>query len=97
MAYIPANDTDGSNISNSVDTVSQTSISAMANASQSELNRINTDLSTGSIQGEQKTQMANVAEATLKAARAGRVSITQETAEKLNKIRSFDGRAEIPY
>lgn len=97
MAYIPANDTDGSNISNSVDTVSQTSIRAMANASQSELNRINTDLSTGSIQGEQKTQMANVAEATLKAARAGRVSITQETAEKLNKIRSFDGRAEIPY
>ncbi len=81
----------------SVNTVDGASIRSMANASQTELNRISASISSGITSTDERAQLANVAEATLNAANAGTVTLSQETANGLNRIRALDGRTEIPY
>lgn len=89
--------TGGTGSNSSVSTVDNTSIRSMANASQAELNRISASISSGSIGADERAQLANIAEATLNAANNGAVTLTQESAMKLNNIRALDGRTEIPY
>lgn len=95
MEYDPPTGSTSSNAS--VNTVDGGSVRRMASASQGEVDRIVRGVENGSIIGDSRTEIANVAEATLNAANAGTVNLSQETADKLNRIRALDGRAEIPY
>lgn len=101
MDYAPPMGSASSN--SSVNTVDGASVRSMANANQSELDRIVRGIENGSIRNDaehninDRTEIANVAEATLNAANAGTVTLSQETADKLNRVRALDGRAEIPY
>ncbi len=95
MDYAPSVGSASSNAS--VNTVDGGSIRRMASASQGEVDRIVRGVENGTITGDDRTGMANVAEATLNAANAGTVNLSQETADKLNRIRALDGRSEIAY
>ena len=95
MDYAPSVGSASSNAS--VNTVDGGSIRRMASASQGEVDRIVRGVENGSIMGDGRTEIANVAEATLNAANAGTVNLSQETADKLNRIRALDGRSEIAY
>ena len=101
MDYAPPTGSTSSNAS--VNTVDGSSVRRMANASQGELDRIVRGVESGTIRNDAEqnindlTEIANVAEATLNAANAGTVTLSQETASKLNRIRALDGRSEIPY
>ena len=101
MDYAPPTGSTSSNAS--VNTVDGSSVRRMANASQGELDRIVRGAESGTIRNDAEqnindlTEIANVAEATLNAANAGTVTLSQETASKLNRIRALDGRSEIPY
>lgn len=81
----------------SASTVSLANIKSMANSSQAALDSQLTSIQNGTITGNDLTRLANVAEATLNDANAGRSNITQETADKLNRIRAADGRTAIAY
>ncbi len=101
MNYAPPTGSTSSN--SSVNTVDGGSVRRMASANQSEIDRIVRGVENGSIRNDaerginDRTEIANVAEATLNAANAGTVSLSQETADKLNRIRALDGRSEIRY
>ncbi len=81
----------------SASTVSLANIKSMANSSQAALDSQLTSIQNGTIKDDDLTRLANVAEATLNDANAGRSNITQETADKLNRIRAADGRTAITY
>lgn len=102
MDYAPPTGSASSN--SSASTVDGGSVRRMASASQTELDRIVRGVENGTIGtnnihtgANDRAEIANVAEATLNAANAGTVNLSQETADKLNRIRALDGRAEIPY
>ena len=102
MDYAPPTGSVSSNASAS--TVDGGSVRRMASASQGELDRIVRGVENGTIGtnnvhtgANDRAEIANVAEATLNAANAGTVSLSQETADKLNRIRALDGRSEIAY
>lgn len=102
MDYAPPAGSASSN--SSASTVDGGSVRRMAGASQGELDRIVRGVENGTIGtnnvhtgANDRAEIANVAEATLNAANAGTVNLSQETADKLNRIRALDGRSEIPY
>lgn len=102
MDYAPPTGSTSSNTS--AGTVDGGSVRRMASASQGELDRIVRGVENGTIGtsnahtgANDRAEIANVAEATLNAANAGTVNLSQETADKLNRIRALDGRSEIQY
>lgn len=87
----------GNNNNDSVDAVDSTTIRAMANSGQAELDRLVYNAENGNTKDQELNRITNVAEATLKAAQHGKANITQKQADKLNRILAVSGRRAVPY
>lgn len=81
----------------SVSSVDSSTMNIMARSSQAELTRMANYASNGKTKGQELKQLANVAEATLRGANTGKVNLSAEKAEQLNRILAADKRKTIPY
>lgn len=77
--------------------VNTNAINIMASSNQAGLTRMANYAASGKTKGDELKQLANVAEATLRGANTGKVNLSAEKAEQLNRILVADKRRAIPY